>query len=324
MNDPEIHPETHEEFTEVHRPAQHLWVVVLIVLIGVGLTYGWLEHRSAQEAAAGRDQVQAELGQMRGQVDALTAKLTAARNAMEIQAAQQQQQAEQESASTPANQQAPGMRRTAAKRHAARPVEDPRWKQIRGELADQKMQIAETQKQIQEEQDNLTQTRSDLEGRLNSTRDELNGSIAKNHDELVALQRKGERNFYEFDLKKSKAFRSEGPLGLAVRKINTKHEYCDLEVVVNDNRLDKKHMNLYEPVLFYPEGYSQPLELVINNITKNSVHGYVSEPKYKPEVASNSAPANASNPSAAAPNPSNTSDPSQTQVSLQHRPAPQQ
>ena len=34
---------------------------------------------------------------------------------------------------------------------------------------------------------------------LVSTRTELQGSIAKTHDEIVVLQRKGERNYYEFD-----------------------------------------------------------------------------------------------------------------------------
>jgi len=320
MNEPEIH----EEVSQISKPAERWLVVVLIVLIGFGLTYAWLEHRSAQEAAASRDQLRAELGQMHGQVDALTAKLTAARNAMEMQAAQQQQQQpEQESASTPASPRTHAAQPPAAKRRSARSVEDPRWKQIRGELADQKKQIDENQKQIQTEHENLQQTRSDLEGRLSSTRDELNGSIAKNHDELVTLERKGERNFYEFELKKSKAFRVEGPLGISVRKINSKHEYCDLEVVVNDSRLDKKHMNLYEPVLFYPEGYAQPLELVINNITKNSVHGYVSEPKYKPEVAAGKVPSNAPSPTAAAPSSSAAGETSQSQVSLQRRPDPQ-
>jgi len=128
----------------------------------------------------------------------------------------------------------------------------------------------------------VKKTRADLESNLQSTRDDLNGSIAKNHDELVALERKGERNFYEFDIQKSKQFQREGPMSISLRKSNSKHKYCDLVLIVNDSEVSKKHVDLYEPILFNPEGYSQPLQVVINAIGKDDVRGYVSEPKYKP------------------------------------------
>ena len=52
-------------------------------------------------------------------------------------------------------------------------------------------------------------------------------------------------------------------------------------MLVDDKEITRKHVNLYESITLYPEGYSQPLELVINRIDKDSVHGYVSEPKYQ-------------------------------------------
>ena len=52
-------------------------------------------------------------------------------------------------------------------------------------------------------------TRQDLAG----TRTELSGSIASTHEELIALERKGERKYYEFDLDKSKQFSSQVPGG---------------------------------------------------------------------------------------------------------------
>ncbi|PYX90587.1 MAG: hypothetical protein DMG68_01220 [Acidobacteria bacterium] len=68
---------------------------------------------------------------------------------------------------------------------------------------------------------------------------------------------------------------------MRLRKANTKHEYADLELMVDDYKLSKKHVNIYEPVVFYAGDARQPVELVINNISKNHIHGYVSEPKYK-------------------------------------------
>ncbi len=130
--------------------------------------------------------------------------------------------------------------------------------------------LAEHQKAIESTQSDLT-----------SARTELSGSIARTHEELVALARKGERNYYEFDLNKSKQFTREGPISVSLRKANTKHVYADLELLVDDAQLNKKHVNVFEPVMFYASESRQPVELVINQVTKDHIHGYVSTSKYK-------------------------------------------
>jgi hypothetical protein len=66
-----------------------------------------------------------------------------------------------------------------------------------------------------------------------------------------------------------------------LRKANTKHEYADLEMLVDDFKVSKNHINIYELVVSYSGDRKWPVELVINSISKNHVHGYVSEPKYK-------------------------------------------
>ena len=147
---------------------------------------------------------------------------------------------------------------------------DPRWKKFQAQLDAQTKAIDDTR-------NGLESTRQDLA----STRTELQGSIAKTHDELVVLQRKGERNYYEFDIEKSKQFSHAGPVGVSLRKANTKHEYADLELMVDDLKISKKHLNLYEPAIFYPGDAQRPLELVINRISKNHIHGYISAPKYR-------------------------------------------
>lgn len=311
MNDQQVQ----EEVSPVSKPPGR-WLkaglILLGIFTGVGLTYAWLEHRSAQQLAASRDELRASLSQTRTQVDALTAKLNALNSASVAAPA-----SIPDSTAVSHTPEKPRQRvgkRASAKRPPAQPLEDPRWNQVQAELADHEKQIAESQRQIQAAQGDLQKTRSELEGNLKSTRDELSGSIARNHEELLALERKGERNYYEFDLRKSKLFRPAGSIGISLRKATLKHQYCDLEMIVNDSQLTKKHVNLYEPVLFYPEGYAQPLELVINRIGKDSVQGYVSEPKYKPEGAANSA-------QAGGPGPSQSQ--AATEVSLQHRSEPQ-
>jgi hypothetical protein len=51
--------------------------------------------------------------------------------------------------------------------------------------------------------------------------------------------------------------------------------------MVDDRNLSQKHVNLYQPVMFYMPDSGQPVELVINSITKDHIHGYVSAPKYR-------------------------------------------
>lgn len=143
-------------------------------------------------------------------------------------------------------------------------------------------QLTKQQRQLKETQDLVAKNRKELELGLSSTRDELNGSIARTHEELIALAKRGERSYFEFDLSKSKEFHRFGPLPLSLRKTDTKHNSFDMAMIVDDNQLMKKKVNLYEPVWIHTENESQPAQVVVNRITKDSVHGYVSAPKYKP------------------------------------------
>jgi len=223
-------------------------VAGLVVLVaGVGV-YGFHEHNVSKQVAKQNTTLNAALNATRDQlsavgsrVDALNAQLAAEKPAPQPEVYRKPMKA-------------------ASSRHR---VEDPRWKKMQGQLDDQAKRI--------------DSTRQDLA----SARTELQGSIATTHDELVLLEKKGERSYYEFDLDKSKQFKPEGPVGVRLAKANTKHEYADLEMMVDDFKVSKKHVNIYEPVMFYAAESKRPVELVINAISKNHIHGYVSEPKYK-------------------------------------------
>ena len=83
-----------------------------------------------------------------------------------------------------------------------------------------------------------------------------------------------------------------GPLNLILSKTDTKHGNVDLTLLVNDREISKKGVNLYEPVWIYETQDAQPVQVVINKIEKNWVHGYVSAPKYtRAELSANSASA---------------------------------
>src|SRR6266566_1361335 len=117
-------------------------------------------------------------------------------------------------------------------KHGA-PVADKRYKQLQAQLENQEKQLKETQDQV-------AKNRTDLETNLNSTKDELSGSIAKTHDELVVLEKRGERSYFEFDLRKSRQFQRFGPITLSLRRTDAKHMNYDLMMVVDDKQLSKR------------------------------------------------------------------------------------
>jgi len=165
------------------------------------------------------------------------------------------------------------------------------------------------------------------QGDLVNTRTELSGSIAHTHDELVLLEKKGERNYVEFDIAKSKQFRRAGPLELRLKKANSKHDFADLDLLVDDRNLTQKHVNLYQPVLFSTPDSPQPVEVVINSIAKDHIHGYVAAPKYRQsELASMSNTAENSaqqSPSQANQQPANSNQQPQQPAPRKKLPLPQ-
>jgi len=299
-------------------PPIHWAAIVAAVLacaLLISLGYDWRERNTARnltrDLASQQQNMSVALNQARSRIDALTAKINFLNT-------------------SPAPAPAAPSAAPASPRAARRPrvVEDRRWKKMQDQLAAQ-------QKEIDTTQQNLEQARTELANNLNSTRDELDGSIAKTHDELVALEKKGERNYYEFDLTKSKQFKHVGSLSLSLRKTNTKHAYFDVAMIVDDVTLDKKHVNLYEPVLVYPSDSRRPLELVANRIDKDGIHGYVSEPKYResasaaagataPSGATTPAPAPAANSSLAntGTGSSDATPANKSDAGLQRRPEP--
>ena len=274
------------------RPGVSRWMVVVMValVVAAGLAFGYgyrqqllVGHLTAQESVAN-----STINQMQGELNTLNAKLT------DMAAAQQ---AAKDAAAAKTAQQEKKVAATAHSNGKRGPAVDKRYKQLQAQLEEQ-------QKQLKDTQDQVAKNRSDLEGSLGSTRDELNGSIAKTHEELVALAKRGERSYFEFDLTKSKQFQRVGPLPLSLRKVDTKHKSYDVELIVDDNQLSKKKVNLYEPIWIHTENESQPVQIVVNHIDKNEVHGYVSAPRYKAsELAASSTGTAAVTPVAAHPQP---------------------
>jgi hypothetical protein len=266
----------HEEIRQADgtRLAKLLIAAVVVVIVVGLIAFGYHRNQDAAvaELSAHQNDMNAQVSALKDQLDTVTTKLS------DLTAAQ---------AAASANTQAPAASATA-KRTAKRPAPDPRWKQMQSRLDSQ-------QKQLDDTANSVTQTRADLEGTIGSTRDELNGSIAKTHDELVALEKRGERSYFEFDLSKNKQFQRTGPISISLRKADSKHKSYDLALLVDDNQIEKKKVDLYEPIWLRDSEAPQPLEVVVNKIDKDHVHGYVSSPKFtESQLGASTVPASSS------------------------------
>lgn len=113
---------------------------------------------------------------------------------------------------------------------------------------------------------------------LSGAKGELSGAIAKTHDELVALAHKTDRDYFEFNVSR-KAQQKVGTVSLRLEKTNTKQNNYTIDLFFDDKRTVRRDQAVDSPVLFYVQGASSALELVVNKLDKNSVSGYVSTPK---------------------------------------------
>ena len=147
----------------------------------------------------------------------------------------------------------------------------------------------------------IADTRSDLEntkGKLDRAQGDMgvmSGLIAHNRDDLDELKRRGDRNYYEFKISKSKTAQRVGPVQVTLNKTDQKRGKYTMTVFVDDRSIEKKDKTAGEPVQFYLKGATRmtPYEIVVFDVGKNDINGYLSTPKEGVGGGGSSAPASA-------------------------------
>ena len=134
-----------------------------------------------------------------------------------------------------------------------------------------KSQVSATQAELQKTIADLKSTRGDLGVQ--------SGLIATNASELQALKRLGERNYFEFKLGKSKERQRVGDVTLLLKKTDPKKNKYTVEVMADDKLTEKKDKNVNEPIQFYTSKARQPYEIVVNQVQKDLIVGYLATPK---------------------------------------------
>lgn len=153
------------------------------------------------------------------------------------------------------------------------------------EVSETKASVADVNKEVGVVKTEVASTKSELDktiSDLKSVRGDLgvqSGLIATNGKELGALRALGERNYFEFNLAKTKAPMKVGDIALLLKKTDAKKNKFTVEVYADDKRTEKKDKNVNEPVQFYTSKAKIPYEIVVNEVKNNVIVGYLSTPK---------------------------------------------
>jgi len=133
----------------------------------------------------------------------------------------------------------------------------------------------------------VTGVKSDLDvtkAKLDRSMGDMNvmsGLIARNHDDLEELKRRGDRNYFEFTLTKAKTPQRIGPVQMSLNKTDSKKSKYTMTVLADDKTIEKKDKTAGEHVQFYVKGtaHMSPYEIVVFDVGKNQITGYLSTPK---------------------------------------------
>ncbi len=152
---------------------------------------------------------------------------------------------------------------------------------VSGQVAGVKTEVGAVKTDVAATRVDLEATRAKLERAIGDLGIQ-SGLIATTRGELDILKHKGDRNYYEFTLGKSKGPTPVGTVSLQLKKTDPKKGKYTLNVLADDRTIEKKDRNLNEPIQFYSGRERQLFELVVFTIDKDKVSGYVSAPKNAP------------------------------------------
>ncbi len=142
---------------------------------------------------------------------------------------------------------------------------------VKTDVGSVKEDVASTKSALEETRSDLQRTRGDM--------GLMSGLVATNGKQIQELRDLGDRNIYEFTLPKNGKMQKVGDIELTLRKADTGRNRFTIDVLADDKRVEKKDRTVNEPVQFYTSKAHQPYEIVVNQVQKNQIVGYLATPK---------------------------------------------
>jgi len=151
--------------------------------------------------------------------------------------------------------------------------------QANSKIADVSTDVGTVKQDVVKTQSELQSTIADLR-RATGDMGVMSGLIATNAKELTALRELGDRNYVEFQIPRNGKPQKVGDIQVAVKKTDVKRSKFTVDVIADDRKIEKRDKTANEPVQFYVLSKArQPYELVVNEVTKDAVKGYLAVPK---------------------------------------------
>lgn len=284
-------PEPKETFVYEAAPLPRWIYVVLIamvLLVGVLFYEGYTERdklEASLTAATNQEQVlAAEIDQSNSRVADMRAKLEI--TAQKLGLTQDELAAARTLAETIRQQQKDSDTQLAAQIGQVQQQTDQKIGAVSTDLSGTKTDLSATKQDLAATKAQLTTAVGDLGVQ--------SGLIAHNEGEVQELQRLNDRNIFQFNIKKAKAATRVGPIQIKLESMDPKKYKYSVTVVADDRAIEKKDRTADEPVQFYVKGANQPYEIVVFDVTKDHIAGYLSTPKEGGPAAA--APAGATTP----------------------------
>ncbi len=252
-----------------------LAVAVICAIAGLVWSYklaGRLTTAEAEVASA-----QQQNAKLAAALDQTNARLKVTTETLGQSLGMTQKQLEEKAQDLLARQQASAKQLQAAQRQISSVSNDVSG--VKTDVGGVKTDLTNTKTQLQTDEAAMTAMKGDLG--LQS------GLIATNAKELDILKHKGDRNYYEFTLGKNQK-QAVATVALELKKSDPKRSKFTLVVYADDKEIQKKDRNLDEPIQFYTGKDHLLYELVVNDVGKNQIKGYIATPKNAPVPVSTS------------------------------------
>lgn len=261
---------------------------IVVALAGVSVYLFLQVDAMSRELVSLQDSVQAEVLKVREaaallgsanqrNLEALRAELAEARRNAEASAGQARQEA---------------LRHAEELARRLQQEQEREQQRLAGELSQVReaagattSKIEEVAKEVGAVRTEVAATKSELEktiSELKSVRGDLgvqSGLIATNAKELAALKALGDRNYYDFTLSRKQQWQRVGDVSIRLTRTDQKRNRYTILIVADDKQVEKKDKYINEPVQFYVARSRIPYEIVVNEVGRDVITGYLATPK---------------------------------------------
>lgn len=157
---------------------------------------------------------------------------------------------------------------------------------VKGDIGGVKTEVQGAKTDIASTRSDLEATKSKLERAIGDLGVQ-SGLIAHTRGELEYLKHRGDRNIFEFTLRKGDKPKPVSTVSLQLKKVDAKKGKFSMNVMADDRTIEKKDRTLNEPMQFYTGRDRNLYEVVVMSADKHTVTGYLSTPKTIPAPAGN-------------------------------------